>query len=96
MAALASPLTTGSMYLWEIDLTLSLVAWNLTGLTVTFWWRRPDGSSFIQVATNPSSGKAQYQDVAPQLNMKGTWALSAFVSGYGFTVPQEFSVVAAP
>jgi len=91
------PLTLGSLYKWQLTVTKDGAVWDLSAATVTFWWKRPNGSKFSQVAAGDSSGVCTYQDVASQLDATGnTWTFSAQVAGYGWTVPVTFGVVGSP
>lgn len=94
----SKPLTVGSFYAWTITLTKDGAPWDLSAQTVTFFWRRPDKSIIQKVATGDSSGVCTYTDTAPGvLDHQGqTWTFSAYVTGFGYTVPVTFAVVAAP
>lgn len=91
------PLTVGSEYKWQFTLTKNGATWDLSALTCTFWWKRPDGSKFNQPADSATSaGVVTYTDTAPQLNTPGAWTVSVFVAGFGYTLPQEFVVRNSP
>lgn len=98
MATLGSAaLTVGSLYKWQATLTRDSATWDLSAATVTFWWKKPDGSKVSQtVDTATAGGVCTYSDVASQLDQIGPWTFSAFVNGYGYVLATSFNVVYSP
>lgn len=93
----SKPLTVGSLYTWQITLTKDAATWDLSAQTVTFFWTRPDGGVVQQTAIGDASGVCTYTDSGTGvLSTPGTtWKFSAYVLGYGFTVPVTFTVMRA-
>ncbi len=97
MALGDTELTTGSMYQWITTLTKNSAVWDISALTVTFWWKRPNGTKFSKVAdTATSLGVATYTDVLPQLDTQGPWHFSVFVENFGYILSREFTVRNSP
>jgi hypothetical protein len=57
---------------------------NISDATVlTFYFRRPDSTTFARSAsftTDGSNGQIQYATVDGDLNVAGTWAIQAYIS----------------
>jgi hypothetical protein len=91
------PLTVGSLHKWQPTITKDGAPWDLTALAVTLWWKRPNGSKFSQPADSTTNlGVVVYQDRASQLDAIGHWTLSAFIPGFGPTLPVPFWVIDSP
>lgn len=71
----------------SVDLTIldAGVALNLTGATITFYFRRPNLSTFSRPATiaSAATGLARYVTVAIDFDASGTWHVQALVSFSG-------------
>ncbi len=96
-----SALVVGSQYNFLDVITRNGVIWDLTGATVTIYFKRPDATtfSFTGTLTTPTSGQVSYQCATTDLNQAGQWtrAWKVVLNGVTYwTVPTSFQVVVSP
>lgn len=94
-------LTVGSQYRFLDTLTKDKRLWDLTGATVTIYFKRPDGTTFSQSASlfSATVGQVNYDCSTSDLNQAGNWTRSWKVVLGGvtdYTEPVQFSVLASP
>lgn len=95
------PLTVGSQYKFLDTITKNGAVWDLTGATVTIFFKRPDGSTFSTAGSlhDADSGQVTYTCSTSDLSVAGNWTRSWRVVLGGFTDYSEpilFTVVASP
>lgn len=91
----STPLTPGTLYIWQVTVTKDGATWDLSAETVNFHWRRADGSTFQQLAAGTNLGVCTYTDTIPQLDTTqgNAWALWVEVVGKFQSPPIGFEVV---
>jgi uncharacterized protein YfaS (alpha-2-macroglobulin family) len=84
---MSEPITVGSTPTFEAAFTRDGAAWDLTGATVTFYLKKPDGTLLTRTPTitNAVGGIAAYQALTTDLDVKGTWRNAWKVVGGGQT-----------
>jgi hypothetical protein len=90
------PLTVGSKRRWEFTVTKDGAVWDLTGVPVSLWWHKPNGTLTTASASGDAQGKITVTDTASVLDAPGAWAVAADVTGFGRTPAVGFVVVASP
>lgn len=94
-------LTPSSTWTFKLTATRDGVAWNLTGATVNFYLRKPDGTLLTKTATvtDAAGGIAEYTALTTDLDVSGSWTRAWQVTS-GATVlrsnPIPFVVAASP
>lgn len=99
---MSNPLTVGSQYRFEATLTKDGSPWDLTGATVTLYFKRPDGTTFSKTGSLLNSGlngQVYYDCTTTDLDQAGNWtrAWKIVVGGVtDYATPVQFTVLAAP